>query len=101
MITQRLIMTSGLWACAGCRVRFSHNEDGQVFLVHHGNCPEMAAIPRERVLRRVTEATAAERERIRTGVTAMRESARQRSAGGFGSIVLDEVLTAALDLING
>lgn len=62
MITQRLAVRNGLWECAGCHVRFSTNEDGATFLVHHDKCPE--AVGRERALRRIAEATAAERERI-------------------------------------
>jgi hypothetical protein len=54
VITQRLILIEppedviGLdlivkvWACAGCRVTFSHDENGRgTFLVHPDDCPEL------------------------------------------------------------
>ncbi len=98
MITQRFVLTDSLWACAGCRVRFSHNEDGQVFIVHHRNCPEMAVTCRGWTPGEFWEdGGAAERNRITAGVEALRATLTTR----IGVQAAQEALTAVLNLING
>lgn len=49
-VVQRLTLEGGypdgLWACAGCGGKFSHDEQGSgTFLVHPEHCPEVAAFP--------------------------------------------------------